>query len=137
MLLKVQKVFEQKVDMQEITIDHMQRGRTSVNAPRLVLEVWGDSCWPDPAVFEIAMLSLLRGSDGTKYNVNTTSVLLAALLAPLILQYNQQYNLLHYSITHLHAHLSLSVCIMARLFVPHNHHLTTTTFSIDQNCVWR
>ena len=37
MLLKVQKVFEQKVDMQEITIDHMQRGRTSVNAPRLVL----------------------------------------------------------------------------------------------------
>ena len=26
MLLKVQKVFEQKVDMQEITIDHMQRG---------------------------------------------------------------------------------------------------------------
>ena len=75
MLLKVQKVFEQKVDMQEITIDHMQRGRTSVNAPRLVLELGGLHA----AVFEIAMLSLLRGSDGTKYNVNTTSVLLAGL----------------------------------------------------------
>ena len=76
MLLKVQKVFEQKVDMQEITIDHMQRGRTSVNAPRLVLEKGG---FTQARPSEITMLSLLRGSDGTKYNVNTTSVLLAGL----------------------------------------------------------
>ena len=48
MLLKVQKVFEQKVDMQEITIDHMQRGRTSVNAPRLVLEVGGLKLFRQP-----------------------------------------------------------------------------------------